>query len=93
MSASASSASFVLQLVLLNMADHRLRTGAGAPGAGVGAGAAAANSSVAAGLVFGINDPQRIEITNSTEIAVSVMPDGSIDLDAEFLYTQKDLSE
>lgn len=73
------------------MADHRLRTGAGAPGAGVGAGAAAANSSVAAGLVFGINDPQRIEITNSTEIAVSVMPDGSIDLDAEFLYTQKDL--
>lgn len=84
---------FVLQLVLLNMADHRLRAGAVAPGAGAGAAAAAAQGSVSAGLVFGMQDTQRVEVTNSTEIAVTTMPDGSITLDTEFLYTQKDLSE
>ncbi len=71
------------------MADHRLRTKSAGAGAGVGAGAA---RPVTAGLIFGVQDSQRIEVATCVELAIDTAPDGSAVVDDDFLYTQKSLS-
>jgi len=73
------------------MADHRLRSQFGA-GAGVGAGAAA-GTPITAGILFGAQVGQRVEIFNSSEMALAIGPDGSVLVDEAFVRQQKDLSE
>ena len=71
------------QLVLLNMADHQLRSEAFRP---------AGAPPLTVGLLFGAQLGRRVEIFSSSELLVAADAEGRLVIDDAFLKMQTELS-